>query len=117
MDDIKTLPRTGRLPFSYYILDEDKNIVRIEDIEVALEWSMYKSNRRVRMDQVGEYIVSTVFLVFDHGFVGDGPVLFETMVFKDSQSVDTLGWTDRYTTYDDARAGHQAICDSVAAVL
>lgn len=47
--------------------------------------------------------VSTVWLGLDHGW-GDAPIIFETMVFG---NVDEL--EDRYSTEEDALAGHVAI--------
>ncbi len=59
---------------------------------------------KVGLDTVGDKRVSTVFLGLDHQY-GDGPpLLFETMVFpKDSYS-DL--YCERYSTYDEAEAGH-----------
>ena len=46
--------------------------------------------------------VSTVFLGLDHQY-GDGPpLLFETMIFGG----DLDGWQDRYSTWEEAEAGH-----------
>ena len=52
--------------------------------------------------------VSTIFLGLDHSF-GDGPpVLFETMVFGDTD----LDYNQvRYSTYDEAEAGHKALVE------
>ncbi len=47
--------------------------------------------------------VSTVFLGLDHGFDGDGPILFETMVFGGAHD----GEQDRYQTWGAAVSGHQ----------
>jgi len=49
--------------------------------------------------------VSTVWLGLDHGFgMGGPPVIFETMIF-DQAGTDYGQW--RYSTEDQARAGHQ----------
>jgi hypothetical protein len=48
--------------------------------------------------------VSTVFLVFDHGFEGP-PVLWETMVFGGPDD----GWQQRYRSRAAARTGHAAV--------
>lgn len=54
--------------------------------------------------------VSTVFLGVDHAFFGDGPpILFETMVFAEGSWVDLL--MERYTTWDEAKAGHEEIVE------
>jgi hypothetical protein len=48
--------------------------------------------------------VSTVFLGLDHGFMpGAPPIVFETMVFPECDICE------RYTTWDQALAGHDQI--------
>lgn len=60
--------------------------------------------RRVaHSDVYANVYVSTVFLGFDHGFDDNSPpVLFETLVFGGALSEEMI----RYTTYDEALAGH-----------
>jgi hypothetical protein len=80
----------------------------------------------VAFTQRGDVIVSTVFLGINHNFRERGPaVLFETMTFRGTMTVDIGGvqreiaasdgeremW--RYSTWDDALAGHAAICRRV----
>lgn len=62
--------------------------------------------RRVAYTKLpGGVSVSTVFLGIDHRFRGSGPpILFETMVFGTDDDM-----TERYTTWDEAQAGHDAI--------
>ena len=63
--------------------------------------------RIVARDTIGNVRVSTVFLGIDHNFLGDGPpLIFETMVFGAS-ALD--GEQDRYSTWDEAEAGHAAM--------
>lgn len=54
--------------------------------------------------------VSTVFLGIDHNLGGEGPLLFETMVFdapiRPFGMIDLM--MDRYATYAEAEAGHEA---------
>lgn len=67
------------------------------------------SYKRVAEDQVGPYWVSTVWLGLDHGFNRGAPVIFETMVFATSDHMQGLGPDmdcRRYSTEDEARAGH-----------
>lgn len=48
--------------------------------------------------------VSTVFLCLDHSYAPDGePILWETMVFGGPHD----GWQSRYTSYADAKEGHE----------
>lgn len=59
-------------------------------------------------------VVSTVFLGLDHAFGCGPPVLFETMV-----RLPEGGWKDvceRYTTWDEAEAGHWAVVEEERAL-
>lgn len=80
--------------------------------------------RRVGLDQIGPYMVSTVFLVLDHGLGQGKPVLYETMVFsadawhepaggkaRDLKDFDIL----RYHTEAEARQGHEAMLTLIRA--
>jgi|TARA_Y100000310_G_scaffold69469_1_gene64960 hypothetical protein len=95
-----------------YELDEDKNPVGYstsEFLERNAGWSG-ADERRVGLDKVGSYEVSTVFLNIDHnfGFEG-GPILFETMVFDDSD--DLL--CHRYRTWAEASEGHTHVVNAL----
>lgn len=61
----------------------------------------------VKKDTVcdGLYDVSTVYLGMDHSFGYGPPLIFETMIFG-SGPLDGEQW--RYTTRDEALAGHAA---------
>ena len=50
--------------------------------------------------------ISTVWLGTDHSFGGDVPLIFETMVFKDSWDEIDM---ERYSTEEDAIKGHDAL--------
>lgn len=83
-----------------YILD-GKKVVPEPDLYAWGEW-FKKADRKVARNKTDNGDVSTVFLGLDHSF-GDGPpLLFETLVFggplKDEMN--------RYSTYDEAVAGH-----------
>ena len=88
---------------NYYIL-VDKTPVPAKQ-EEAYRWMMEDDRRRVALAQIGDYSISTVFLVHDHNYFDDGPPLvFETMVFdKDNTDV----WMERCSTWDEAEAQHQ----------
>ena len=58
----------------------------------------------------GHVAVSTVFLGIDHGWDANRPVLFETMIFQDGAALD---YQERYSTYDDAEAGHRRAVEVV----
>lgn len=78
--------------------------------EEVTDW--FGPARIVSQEQVGGEFVSTVFLHLNHNFgtnmrTGD-PVLFETMVFGEKGG-ETDGRMRRYTTWDDAKAGHDTM--------
>lgn len=69
-------------------------------------WSNLFSSpdRIVGYDEVGERVVSTVWIGVDmsHGFGRAGvPIIYETMVFPDAEVMD------RYPTWQTARKGHE----------
>jgi hypothetical protein len=76
---------------------------------------MKKVDRIVKKTEVAKgIIVSTVFLGLDHRFVGRGPpILFETMTFGGSRD----GQMYRYSSWDDAEAGHEAEVKRVVKAL
>ena len=99
-----------------YILNANGEPEPCEDL---IEWAMFMEhgNRTVARDRDetqgpdGPY-VSTVFLGFDMGLLpGRPPVLFETMVFGGPLHHHQR----RYSTLQDALAGHQAVCRDVSA--
>jgi hypothetical protein len=76
-----------------------------------LEWSRqgFDETRRVAKTTVGEVDISTVFLTVDHAWGGGPPILFETMVF--GGPLNEYQW--RYSTWDEAVAGHERIVNAV----
>lgn len=80
--------------------------------------------KRVAEDDIGPYWVSTVWIGLDMSFTGEGPpIIFETMVFLRDQRDDPehFGLADidcsRYSTEEEALAGHEATCLLVRATL
>lgn len=84
-------------------------------IERASELLIDLDYKRVALDEIGPYEVSTVWLGLDHGWTpGGAPLIFETMVFT------AAAWNDpdsgvgpdldcmRYSTEAEALAGHAA---------
>lgn len=89
----------------FYIL-EGKKAVKVASLE---EWSrrMDLENRHVAVTEVAPGVtVSTVFLGLDHQHFSGPPLLFETMVFND---YGDDGTQERYSTWDEAAAGHARI--------
>jgi thioesterase domain-containing protein len=81
-----------------------------------LEWARWyqTADRTVARTKVGEAEVSTVFMGLDYQFDPDGPpLIFETMVFSSDPQLDE--WTERYSTWSDAEAGHARIVEMVRA--
>jgi hypothetical protein len=91
-----------------YILD-GKKAVPAEFMAWARWYETAGDTRVVAKTTVGESRVSTVFLGIDHNW-GDGPpLLFETMVFEGPLD----GEQERYSTWEEAEAGHAAMCQRV----
>jgi hypothetical protein len=82
----------------YYILD-GKTTVPAD----MMTWAKSRNQpRHVGNDKIDGVHVSTVFLGIDHQW-GDGPpLLFETMVFGGEFDQEQ----ERYSTYEEAEAGH-----------
>jgi len=103
----------GRNPEGYYILDPERRVVPAN----LMTWARWfeNANRRVDWTQVtSEVTVSTVFLGIDHRWSGKGPpILFETMIF--GGPLDQYQW--RYSSWDDAEAGHKAAVRKARAAL
>ena len=89
-----------------YILDDERNPVSCDDIGKWGEFQRDPEKRRVARSEFGPVSVSTVFLGMDHSFGGGPPLLFETMIFGGKSD----GYMDRYSTWQEAEAGHEAAC-------
>lgn len=94
---------------SHYFLNEDHTYTKCDLLTWAQQFeAMSQENRRhVACDMVMGYRISTVWLGIDHSFGGVAPPLvLETMVFQGDDSTDV--YMDRYSTWDEAIAGHEA---------
>ena len=90
----------------YYILEGHKVV------ETALlTWAKWFEGTEHHMadENVGDIRVSTAFLGLDHSFGYGPPLFFETMVFGGSLDQEQ----DRYTTWEEAEAGHKAMVKRV----
>jgi hypothetical protein len=93
----------------HYIMLETGEIVVEPDL---MTWAkaFETHDRKMAWYQIGEVVISTVFLALDHNFGRGGrPVLFETMIFGGAHDQDC--W--RYCTRDEALAGHKAAVELV----
>lgn len=96
---------------NFYIL-KDKKPVRVDDFREYVMWMENDKNRIIEHTEIGDILVSTVFLGIDHrmSFGPSGPpILFETMVFGGEFDQHQK----RYSIYDKAKEGHNEICDMV----
>jgi hypothetical protein len=96
-----------------YILQGREPVVE-PDVIVWGTWYA-TANRHVGKTWVGGpdcLFVSTVFLGIDNNWGEGPPLLFETMVFdhrSDEPGLDL--YMDRYSTWDEAAAGHICMCE------
>ena len=77
-------------------------------------WMEDPNNKQVALTEIDELRVTTIFLGVDSQFTEGQPFLFETLVFKGEQ----LDWEydgARYRTWDEAKAGHDAIVKLIKA--
>ncbi len=83
---------------------EGKEVIEVEDL---MEWAKWFENadRHVARDESHNVKVSTVFLGLDHSFGSGPPLLFETMVFGGKLDEEV----DRYSTWQEAEVGHEAM--------
>lgn len=88
-----------------YILNESHELVPCPDLMEWGRWMQDDERRRVAAWEQDGVRVSTVFLGLDHSFMPGAPVVFETMVFGGTHDGDQ----ERYHTWDEAQAGHDAI--------
>jgi hypothetical protein len=101
-------PKRFPLMHAYnYILDGHTPIPADDMGLVA--WSLWFAdirNRRVVYTELSDRVhISTVFLGTDHSWGEGPPILFESMIFVDGNG----GQMDRYCTWDEAMAGHNAL--------
>jgi hypothetical protein len=78
------------------------------------EWAAWMAleHNRVGRWQRGDVVVSTVFTGIDHGWGLDAtPRFFETMIFGGVHDL----WRDRYSTLEQARAGHANVVKALEA--
>ena len=91
----------------YYILN-GKKAVFCKDL---LQWAeeIEKCDKRIAHDIIGGVRISTVFLGLNHNYGKGKPLLFETMVFGGEYDGDM----ERYSTWEEAEAGHRKMVKKV----
>jgi hypothetical protein len=84
-----------------------------QETDDLLAWAkMLESPERIvkQTELPNGVTVSTVFLGLDHSFGSEGPpIIFETLVFGGPHN-ETM---DRYSTWDEAEAGHNRMLEKV----
>lgn len=98
-----------KYPEHYMLIDEQ--IVPCDDYEKWINWFSKVSNRKIALDETKRFVISTVFLGYDHNTnpVNPVPVLFETMVFKQGDTSGESVYTQRYISLDAAKKGHDNV--------
>lgn len=91
-----------------YILGGSDGVTPVPEPDL-LKWAMrFEATQRVALTRLPfRGRVSTVFLGLDHSFGHGPPLLFETMTFLGRGEMN--GYCDRYSTWDEAEAGHARI--------
>ena len=77
-------------------------------------WMEDPDNKLVALTEIDDLRVATVFLGVNNQFNEGQPFLFESLVFKGEQ----LDWEydgARYRTWEEAKAGHDAIVELIKA--
>lgn len=92
---------------SQYILEGKTPVVCYDSIKWS-DW--FKNNIKIAETKIDNVGVSTIFLGLDHNHSGYGPpILFETMIFGGKFDQEC----ERYSTYEEAEKGHQAMVELV----
>lgn len=91
----------------YYILEGRT----AKPVDSAIEWAAYYEHmdRSVKKTKLPNCEVSTVFLGINHRHGQGEPILFETMIFGGEHD----NYCERYSTLDEAEAGHQKAIELV----
>jgi hypothetical protein len=93
-----------------YVLDQ-KGVPQIADLKnpdsliTVMEAFEDIRHRRVAITENEETEIITSFLMIDHGFSGEGPVLWETMILRGGGAHE--GYQARYNSLVEAVAGHR----------
>jgi hypothetical protein len=97
----KLIEFTNSILSNQYYLD-GKIPKRGVTIEIYKDYEEHPEKKRIARTQIGDVVVSTVFLMIDHGFLDETPILFETMIFGGEYN----DFQERYETWEEAEEGH-----------
>lgn len=115
------------MSLKHYILDEKRQVKEVDLMTWAnwLESDKGGKARQIGFDRLDDIYISTVFLGLDHSFGMGRPLIFETMVFANKETeVEMFGkkhtihrsldeYSNRYTTMDEAKAGHESLVNDL----
>lgn len=79
-----------------------------------MEWAIKMNDaeyKRVARTELGDVLVSTVWLGLNHSWDDGPPLIFETMIFGGPHD----DWMDRYSTEAEALAGHERVVAALQA--
>lgn len=99
-----------------FILDDQNRTVPFPE-EDLLDWGAWMKSAKesgrvvVAEECIGAFRIRTHFCGCDHNWEEGPPVLFETLVTEDDERRDL--YTQRYSTWGDAEAGHVRVCTQV----
>jgi len=71
--------------------------------------------KRIGYDELDGVVVSTVWIGMDMSYAERPPLIFETMVFSDRDTLSTL-YCQRYATEEGASTGHREVAALVSAL-
>lgn len=97
-----------------YKLIDGEPVACGDDQASILDWARWfeSFDRVVAQTNIGEVLISTVFLGIDHNFHEEGaPILFETMVFGGEYNE----YQKRYRTLEEAMLRHEWVVGQVEA--
>lgn len=91
----------GEEEMNRYILNNEGDPAREDNIEAFAEWHD-KANRTIAKDNIGDVLISTIFLAYDYSWGEGEPILWETLIFGGEHDL----YQERYTSKEDALVGH-----------
>ncbi len=100
----------------WYRLNDDYSVTKLASGEYPNKSDEdRRRGSQLTSEKIDGFYVSTVFLGLDHGWGGDVPVLWESMVFNNSDEGMSEYDCERYTSYKEATIGHQRLIERIKA--
>lgn len=107
---ITSIPKIPRFD-SLFILNSRREVIPEPDVIKWGKWMETANTHLLRVvgkDQIGPFLVSTIFLGINHSINPARPLCFESMVFD---SAGNYLRPERYYTWAEAKKGHENLCD------